>query len=278
MVTSWAIAAISMAGGPATVSRAEVFPVEQLPAAQRVEAEATLLKAMDREALYTIIGGLKPMSSGWISFRQSVSKPDLARITQTRQMLSCFRVGRQVEAYLQPFWRVYGEDERYLDGVIFHRGSTDAAIRRNSALFGWFGVTEGSHPLEAVMAIDRDDTPRRNRAYGYLFGYPDYAVDFFTDSEEVTRRTKKFVPRDFRSIPTFERETNAFVYAVPKGDPERPEDVQLRSRALPILRKYRELRAKYIGEGKPGIVQLIRDWMDDGTGKCSPEIAEAKCR
>jgi hypothetical protein len=268
--------AFVIAAGFGAVPRSEVFPIERLDPPLRAEAETLLLKAMDREALYTIVGGLKPMSSGWLSLRTSVSKPDTAELTRLRTILRTFRVGDHIEAHLQPFWRVYGEDERYLDGVIFHRESMDAAIARHASLFGWFGVSAGSHPLEAVMAIDRDDTPRRNRGYGYFFGYPDYAVEFFTDSEEERRRTKQLVPRDFRSIPTFERESHAFVYAVPKGSEERPEDVALRKRAAPILRKYRELRAKYVGDGKPGIVALIRDWMDDGKGQCSPATAEAK--
>jgi hypothetical protein len=36
--------------------------------------------ALDSEALYTIIGGLKPMSGGFALFKFSVEKPDLAQI------------------------------------------------------------------------------------------------------------------------------------------------------------------------------------------------------
>lgn len=276
MVSAFAWVAL-LAANREDVARNEVFPIERLPAEMRGEAETLLLKAMDREALFTIVGGMKPMSSGWLSLRERVDKPDVPQMTRLRRILACFTVGDDVRAYLQPFWRVYGED-RYLDGVFFSRSAVDATLERHRALFGWFGVSAGSHPLEAVMAIDRDDTPRRNRAYGYLFGYPDHAVEFFTRSEEDYRKTRKIVPRDFRSIPTFSMAEHAFVYAVPKGDSVRPEDVALRDRAAPILAMYRQLRPRYIGSGKPGIVALLRDWMDDGKGRCSPQTAERKAR
>lgn len=268
------LASIAVAQG---VPRAQVFPIERLPRELRAEAETMLLKAMDREALYTVIGGLKPMSSGFVSFRSQVGKPNVEAMARTRQILATFRVGNEVSAYLQPFWNVFGED-RYLEGLLFHHRSMNQTIARHAALFGWFGVSTGSHPLEAVMAIDRDDTPRRNRAYGYFFGYPEYAVDFFVESEEERRVTKKLVPRDFRSIATFELPTNGFVYAVPKGALDRPEDISLRDQAAPILAMYRELRPKYVGPGKPGIVALLRDWMDDGKGRCSTDTAVAKAR
>ena len=55
--------------------RAECFPFEDLPAEQRKRAEELLLKALDGEALYTIVGGIKPMSSGFQSFQMTVRLP-----------------------------------------------------------------------------------------------------------------------------------------------------------------------------------------------------------
>ena len=60
------------------VSRSECFPFEKLTPEKRIKAEALLLKALDGEALYTIIGGLKPMSSGFHSLRLQVNLPRLS--------------------------------------------------------------------------------------------------------------------------------------------------------------------------------------------------------
>lgn len=258
-----------------TVPRSEVLPVERLAPEDRAGAEALILKAMDREGLYTVIGGLKPMSSGFVTLKSPVGRPALSEMARIRRQLTAFRIGDTVTASLQPFWRVYGED-RFLEGLIFHRPTMDRVVEENSQLFGWFGISVGSAPIEAVLAIDRDDTPRRNRAYGYFFGYPRHAVDFFVQSEESRRRGGGFVPRDFLSIPTYELPANGFVYAVPKGYSPQAVDLELKRQALPIFEMYRQLRPRYVGLGKPGIVALIRDWMDDGRGRCSPETARRK--
>jgi hypothetical protein len=266
-----ALPALAVSGVP----RDQCFPIERLPAEFRPRAEELLLQAMDREALFTIVGGLKPVSSGWLSTRIEVTKPDIESLERDRRILETFHSGGELVATLQPFWRVY-EETRYLDGYFVHRPSLRETIRRHRDYFGFYGLTESSHPIQTIMAVEYDPSPQRERGYGYLFGYPDYAVDFFVRSGFEQRRTGQLVPRDFISIPVFERETNRFVYAVPKGHEMNDEDRRLRERAAPILAMYRELRPKYIGEGKPGIVQLIRDWFDDGSGRCSSATALRK--
>ncbi|MCU0315916.1 MAG: hypothetical protein MUC92_04940 [Fimbriimonadaceae bacterium] len=258
-----------------TLAREDVFPIEKLPAELRPEAERILLRALDREALYTIVGGLKPMSSGFLSLEIEVDKADLATLDRTRQILSVFRSGNDISASLQPFYRVF-EGKRFLDAVIFHHSSFRSTITKYSSLFAGLGISPRSEPIQAVMAIDRDPTPERNRAYGYFFGYPEYAVDFFVKAEESRRVDGKFVERDFVQIPTFESPTGRFVYAVPKGHVRREEDETLAKAAKPILDYYRQLREDYIGEGKRGVVELIRDWFSDGKGEFSPEIAREK--
>lgn len=99
------------------------------------------------------------------------------------------------------------------------------------------------------------------------------AVDFFVEAEEQEAMTGQFVERDFIHIPTFEADTGRFVYAVPKGHVENEDDAALRARAAPVLTRYTQLRADAIGDGKPGVLQLVRAWFDDGDGNCSPRHA-----
>jgi hypothetical protein len=249
--------------------------MERLPEALRPKAEAMLLKAMDREALYTIVGGLKPISSGFHGMYIDVENADLTEAEEIQQILSVFTCGPELVAGLQPFAAVH-DGRRFLEASMFHTASVRQVIERHRPLFGYFGVTPSTDPLAVVMAFDSDPTPRRFEAYGHLFGYPAYAVRFFVDAASEQRLTGEFVERDFISIPTFERETHAFVYAAPKGHVLNEEDRALRDAAMPIFERYVELRARYIGEGKPGIVELIRDWFDDGTGRCSPSHALRK--
>lgn len=117
---------------------------------------------------------------------------------------------------------------------------------------------------------------RRFRGYGHLFGYPEYAVEFFAEAAETEAMTGEFVERDFIHIPTFESDEGRFVYAVPVGHQENADDMDLRRRARPVLEQYAERRAAAIGEGKPGVLHLVRSWFDDGTGRCSPRHALAQ--
>lgn len=146
-----------------------------------------------------------------------------------------------------------------------------------SSFFSAFGITVSSHPLEALLAVEYSPANLRLRHYGHLFGYPDYAVDFFVEAVQSQERDGKFVKRDFYRVPTFKMTdgNSPFVYAVPQGHAENDVDRALKTRTAEILASYGERRAKYVGEGNPGaadrgVVEMLRDWFDDGKGFCSP--------
>jgi hypothetical protein len=273
-----AVAALALAGLPASVPMSEVFPIERLEPALQARAEEMLLAILDREGLFTVIGGMKPMSSGWsrAQTRQGLMSEGLE---QDRQAIAALTVGPLISASLQPFSRLF-EGQRTLEGAVFHTRSFRQMVEREQRFFSLYGITPSMPPGEALLAFEPDATTGRFRAYGHLFGYPDYAVTFFVEAAEAQRADpeSKIVPRDFRSIPTYSLPANGFVYAVPKGADERREDREMRERAAPILAMYRRLRDRFIGPGKPGPVALMREWMCRSATECSPEIAEEKAR
>ncbi len=254
------------------VPRAECFPIERLAPALRPKAEEMLLKMLDSEALYTVVGGLKPMSSRFATYLIPVKTPDTATLEEARQILAVFRCGDAFHADILPFHRLQN-DRRYLEAVIFYRPALERMIEGYHSFFAPYGITPRTHPMVVALAIEHDPDTSRNRGLGYLYGYPKYAVDFFVESADKQKETKTLVPRDFINIPTFSHATNRFTYAVPKGHRENEDDRRLRAQAARILSAYRERRARYIGENKPGVVALLRDWFDDGTGFCAPENA-----
>jgi hypothetical protein len=296
------------------VSRAECFPLEKLSAEKRKAAEELLLKAMDDAALFTFVGGLKPMSSGFKSMQVRSRLPQIAladaentvsgleakkaedltaqekgqltqakqvvdrakslkNIDDTREMLAQWRCGDDFYAGVQHFTRLY-DGVRHLDSFVVYKPRLREQITNKAAFFSRWGITVNSHPLDVLYAVDADETAARQGGYGYLFGYPDYAVKFFVLASEEEEFSGEFVARDFTSIPTFGRPTNSFVYAVPKGHVANDADRALKARAEPILAEYKKRRAEYIGEGKKGIVELIRDWFCDGAGKCTSSNAK----
>lgn len=264
----------------AAAQRNECFPFERLPSESRAKADDLLLKALDSESLYTIVGGLKPMSSGFASFQIEVRPPkedkkaeerrrSLAALDQAREILRHFRCGEKIFADVQHFAKTF-DGKRFSETVIFNRQSVEAMLMARSDFFDRWGITENSHPLQILYAVEYDETGARFGGYGYLFGYPEYAVRFFVQASREEEFTGKFVQRDFYSIPTFSSPANRFVYAVPKGHLENSEDRALKEKALKIFHEYKTRREQYIGDGRKGVVEMVRAWLCDERRECGP--------
>ncbi|MGQ0540655.1 MAG: hypothetical protein ACT4O9_02245 [Blastocatellia bacterium] len=262
----------------ASAQRAECFPLERLPAEKRAKANDLLLKALDSEALYTIVGGLKPMSSGFANFQIEVRPPrdekkraerrqKLADINETREILAQFKCGDEIFADVQHFAKTF-DGKRFSEALVFHRPSLAAMIKTRSDFFDRWAITEKSHPLQVLFAIEYDETGARFGGYGYLFGYPEYAIRYFVQAADEEEFSGKFVERDFYSIPTFASASNRFVYAVPKGHKEKPEDRELKEKALKTFEEYKLKREQYVGDGKKGVVELLRVWLCDEQKLC----------
>lgn len=153
-------------------------------------------------------------------------------------------------------------------GAIWNRPALERLLEDRAAFFAPFGLTRSAHPLQVVLTVEYDETVARYRGYGYLYGYPEYAVEYFTEAETTRVRTEERVARDFFSIPTFARPEGAYAWAVPKGHVENDSDRKILEEARAVLED-RKRRERYIGEGKPGVVELLRDWFDD-SGRCDP--------
>jgi hypothetical protein len=248
--------------------------VERLPAELRGRSETLLLRALDNEALYTLVSGLKPMS-GFLELRIPLKDPDRSELDKTRRAVLAWRCGPSLLAEVRTFEEPH-QERLYAEGVVFDRPSLERVIDRHRSFFARFGINSTDVPIDVVTAVEYDHGVARYEGYGYLYGYPDYAVRFFADAESRRARTGERVARDIVSIPTFARQKGAFAWAVPVGHVDNEEDRQIVVRAAEILEEYKKRRRVYIGEGKPGVVELLRDWYDDGSGRCSPDNAAAK--
>lgn len=242
--------------------------MERLPPDIRASSETLLLSALDNEALYSIASDLKPMS-GVIEFRVPIETLDLSEVERTRQALRAWRCGDYFYADVRHFREPHG-DRLYAEGAIWNRPALERLLEERAPFFARFAVTPSAHPLEVVLSVEYDDTVARYQGYGYLYGYPEYAVEYFAEAEITRERTEERVARDFYSIPTYARPEGAYAWAVPKGHVENEADRRILDKAKAVLEEYRRRRERYIGEGKPGVVELLRDWFDDGTGRCDP--------
>ncbi len=189
-----------------------------------------LLAFGDREGLYTLAGGLKPISSdvGDLTLRiaPTLDSAALERLDRQRRItaaMHCGEIGMTVEVFTATQQRRDSSEVRVTSLVLFHRGAVRRTIEAHRAFFATLGVTPSTDPREVIGAVENAPRAPRWRGYGYLFGYPDDAVDFFVTAGEEGDRTGALVPRDFRRIDTYLRvpandgPMSTFVFAVPKG-------------------------------------------------------------
>jgi hypothetical protein len=210
--------------------------------------------------------------SSFIEFRVPVASPDLGEIEKTRRALAAWRCGPYFYADVRHFKEPH-DDRLYAEGAVWNLPVLAQLIGEQASFFSRYGLTPSAHPLEVVLAIEYDETVARYRGYGHLYGYPEYAVSYFAEAESTRERTDRRVARDFFSVPTCARAEGAYAWAVPRGHVENDEDRRILEKARAVLDEYRKRRERYVGEGKPGVVELLRDWYDDGAGGCNPGIA-----
>ena len=238
----------------AVTIRADSFPVERLPAPLRERAEAVLLHLLDSEALFTFVGGLKPISV----LPGPVSPGERDESETLRRILPAMRCGDIRAGLLSA-----AGPPRRAEIAVYSLSAFARAVQVRAPHFARMGILPSSGPLDALKILDKAAPAERNRSLGYLYGYPCYAVDYFCEKRRRERPS-------YFEVPTF---SGNFAYPAPGGQPPRLEDVSLREAAHTILAEYRRRRSRFVGAGGKGSAELLRDWFDDGRGRCSPENA-----
>lgn len=234
-----------------------------------------LRDAADSEALYTLAGGLKPMSSGFWSGSFEVAAPDLGEIDRVRSALAPLRDGHWY-ADVQVFAAAH-EGKRMASAFVVHRPALSAMIDHFGAFWAPWGISPDTHPAEVVAVVDRMPRADRWRGYGYLFGFPADAVEFFVEAGLAAAEGGEAgsgVDREFIRLPTFGAEEGRFVYAVPLGHGRTAADRALAGEAERILRAYRDGRERW-GD-VDGLVSGLRRL--DRRFRASSEAASALAR
>jgi hypothetical protein len=293
-----AFAASATAAG---VPRVQCFPFETLSPELRLLAERTLLEALDREALFTLIGGLKPMSSAILTeerqFFLDTAQPQLREYQSYQQIADTWRCGAELWAGVAPSRQVVppGRDgkiwtddlgraqgHRTVYGNVVNLPAVRRTIAEHAQLFGHHGITGRTHPGEMLARLGMLDNIDFNLTLGCLYGYPSHAVEFYSRRLDRARNGEPLKPGDAVNvnIPTYKgmqenggTEYSQFRYRVEPGHEDNAEDRLLRDTAAKILAAYRIRRDRYIGDGT-GALALIRDWYDDGNGLCAPSNAK----
>jgi hypothetical protein len=235
---------------------------KKLDAAHKTLADSLLLYALDHEALYTLLDTLKPISSVKMlrfplaadSTHVAATVPALRNPAYLDTLAMYERVCRALSTsknqwLLVPFSKP-DKGYRNIQIYVVRQQSFEKKIAEYPAFFSQFGISRLSHPAMVITHVENTDTYDRWRGYGYLFGYPGYAVDFFVEAGNQQKETGKFVERQFFHIPVFVAKEGYFTYALPKNVFPAIIDSTIYGNGVKTLEKYKGLRKKWVQSDK----------------------------
>lgn len=224
--------------------------------------DSILQTGLDREAVYTLLGRIKPMSSLKL-YRMPLANTDSAkrsspeivdRAKKGRYLDRLSRVQKAINEIRLPDlafvfipYRAHQDSNRTIQLSVVRVSLLDSLLKAKESFFGQYGLVPGADPATVVSTIENAGIYERYRGYGYLFGYPDYAVDFFVEASHTHRDIQKPTPRNFFNIPTHQSKEGYFVYAYPKDyEPSREVDSLLYHRSMQVLERYEKIRDRYL--------------------------------
>jgi hypothetical protein len=284
-------------GGAADVARTDCFPDQKLPGYLRIQFQSQLLAALDREFLYTIVGGLKPLSGSGLRDGLGVEfdYPDLEGVANLNRLLPAWRCGDEIYADVQVYWDAVHPrtGKRRASLLVVNVPSFARLLQRNQDLFGKFGFTPGTNPTVVWLASWLSLTGKehagpsdaeRNIMQGLLVGYPEAAVRWYASTDPSVHQAR--AGAESVKIPVYDQRgplgelakegetpASSYVWSAPTEQRNDPEVGHIKQTAARILAEYKLRRERYIGPGKRGVVEMMRDWFDDGSGRCSPSNA-----
>jgi hypothetical protein len=191
-------------------------------------ADSLLLYALDHEALYTLLDTIKPISS--VKMLRYPIAPDSTHIQGTvariknplylvtldsYYLLNQKFTGSKVAFILIPF-KATDKENKNIQMYAVRAPVLQQLIGNHSNFFGQLGITQSTPPQTVISIIEHAQAYDRWRGYGYLFGYPNHAVDFFVQAGKIQDSTGKFVERQFFHMPVFAGNNGYFTYALPK--------------------------------------------------------------
>jgi hypothetical protein len=222
-------------------------------------ADTLIMKALDNEGLYTVLGQLKSMSSVsnlQLSVAQKdssvkgarqvsdVNSADIQKLKKYQRVVNALNFG-DLKFILSPF-KINSKGQRNIQINLYRKSLIDSLVNANQSFYGQFGFVGDTQAEILINTTEYESSYDRFRSYGYLFGYPEHAVSFFVEAAISNDKTGVFVKRNFFQIPVHSNLKGHFVYAMPLDSKPGPIDSAIYKRAEHSLKTYHKLRNVYM--------------------------------
>jgi len=237
---------------------------------EKKQVDTLLLSALDHEALYTLLDTIKPISS--VKMVRYPIAPDnahqLGTVSPIKNLLQVDSLdryyllsnklsGSKVEFVMIPY-KAADKENRNVQLYVVRKAILQKIIAEKADFFGQFGITKNTPAHGVISIIEHAHAYNRWRGYGYLFGYPDHAVDFFVRAGITQDSTGKFVERKFFSMPVFAGTKGYFTYALPENYMPNSIDSAIYQQVNTKLNKYKQDREKWVGKNKMKTRKILR--------------------
>lgn len=254
----------------------ELWDLSELGQEEIQMANDLLSYGLEHEALYSLLDTLKPISSLGYSLSYPIAKDAVMKdgekevvaasndsirlilneINQWSRITSALS-NDEFTFLLIPFKQPW-QGKRNMQLLVVRNMVFKRLMKRKASFFAQWGFTADADPATVLTAIEFESKNDRFRAYGYLFGYPEYAVDFFIEASTEEEETGEFVKRDFFHIPVATGKQGYFTYAIPKDHQPISTDSVIYNKASQTLSKYKQLKNRYaLDENSIDAIQLI---------------------
>lgn len=271
--TSILIIFISLLGICISCRTTEVLKeYKKMSVKEKAAADTLLTYALNHEALYSLLDTLKPMSS--VKFlrlqlaKDSTMIPGIADVSKNKKAIDslafyaqlCKKLSSKEHKFvLIPFERTE-KSIRNIEIYAVNLQTFSKVIRQHLSFFAQFGITEETDPAQVITLIEYEHKYDRWRGYGYLFGYPDNAVDFFVQAGKEEDSTGKFVKRKFFHIPVNAAPSGYFTYAVPQNYQTTAGDSAIHKAGIKSLNRYKSIKSKYQQKAS---MQAVKLWQKE---------------
>ena len=242
-------------------------------------ANELLAYGLEHEALYTLLDTLKPISSLGFPLSYAIAKDSSMRdgdktvvdfssdstqlafneLVKWNNVLEALS-DKEFTFLLIPFKRPW-QGKRNLQLLVVRNDLLAKLLTEKAAFFGQWGFSANADPATVLTTIEYESRNDRYRAYGYLFGYPEHAVDFFVEASITEEETGEFVKRSFFSMPVAVGTSGYFTYATPKEYIPGEVDSVIYRKASAKLETYNLLKQNYLKpDGKVDALKLVQDY------------------
>jgi hypothetical protein len=251
---------------------AECYDPSRLSPEELAKADLLIYSSLQNEALHSFISDLKPMSD-IASFRFYLQKSDTldtspSQIAGTAEFVEKYEsLGRiaatvscgTVSAALFPFRNTHN-GQRYMQFRVINSYGVKRVLSQYPEFWNQWAFNRYTPPKLIIQIMEYEESLDRFRGYGYLYGYPSHAVDFFVDAAASQQQTGDFVERDFLQMPVVSEQQGRFVYAVEKGHSHNSADLHIQELAHQNVAFYRQVADDYYREdGTFDSFRFLRD-------------------